>query len=234
MSLLSEYDARTGEWKYKPIEGFDTHENLPNKVNADGSYAPFFGCTVVFIADEQCVSAVEKMQASLYGEVGDMLASPLPVSSFHMTLHDLISPEKCLSDPSDAESYSREVEESLDKAKRLVEEIKNKYAGKQVTMEADRVVNMMRKSLVLMLRPHSEEDYQLLLDMYRPFNSIVNLDYPLTPHITLAYYRPGMIDGGRLGAAVERIQIQESHAALFVFRTEALTAQFFRDKKTYL
>lgn len=66
------------------------------------------------------------------------------------------------------------------------------------------------------------------------FDGIVRLPYGLTRHITLAYYRPGMIDGDRLGAAVERVQIQKEDAPLFVFRMEALAAQTFRDMQTYI
>lgn len=234
MSLLSEYDNRTA-WKYEPIHGvFHTHEGLVSKVNADGSYAPFFASTVVFVADQPCAQAVEKMQTVLHDSLGDMLASPLPVASCHMTLHDLISPEMCVSDPSDGESYRREVDDSLNKAGIIVNAIRHEYAGKKIVMEADRVVNMVSKSLVLLLRPHSESDYELLLDLYRRFDSIVCLPYKLTPHITLAYFRPGMIDGDRLGAAINRVQIQNHHAPSVTFYPEALTAQIFRDMQTYI
>ena len=111
MSLLSEYESRTGKWKYIPIqEDFHTDSRLVNKVNPDGSYAPFYGSTVVFIADEICIQAAQEMQAALHNEVGDLLASPLPASTFHMTLHDLISPEKCVSDPADADGFRGEAE----------------------------------------------------------------------------------------------------------------------------
>lgn len=108
------------------------------------------------------------------------------------------------------------------------------HEGLANKVNADRVLNMVSKSLVLLLRPHSESDYALLLDLYQRFDSIVRLPYALTPHITLAYFRPGRIDGDRLGAAVEQVQIQKDHALSFCFTTEALTAQFFRDMQTYL
>lgn len=213
---------------------FNTHEGLANKVKSDGSYVPFYGSTVVFAADSRCMSSVEKMQAALHSEIGDMLASPLPVTSFHMTLHDLISPEMSASAPSDVEAYAREVEESHAKAVEIVDEIKKEYAGQKIVMEADRVVNMVSKSLVLLLRPHSEADYGLLLEMYRRFDGIVRLPYKLTPHITLAYYRPGRIDGDRLGAAVDGVQVLIDNADSYVFAAEALAAQIFRDMQTYI
>lgn len=160
MSTLSDYEKDTARWKYNPITNVThTSPGLVNKVNDGESYKPFFGSTVVFIADEPCVQAVRKMQTALHESVGDLLASPLPVSTFHMTLHDLISPEKCVSDPSDAEGYRREVDDSFNRAKDMVREIQKEYAGKTIIMDADRVVNMVSKSLVLMLIPHSEEDF---------------------------------------------------------------------------
>ncbi len=234
MSLLSEYEQRTA-WKFQPIKGrFQTHGGLARKVNSDGSFGPFYGSTVVFLADRQCAQAVQKIQWALHESVGNMLASPLPVSSCHMTLHDLVSPEMCVSGSCDGESYRREVAESLSEAVHSVNAIRSEYAGKKIVMEADRIINMVSKSLVLLLRPHSEPDYELLLELYRRFDGIVNLPYSLTPHITLAYFRPGTIDGDRLGEAVDRLQIPTDDAPSFVFRTEDLTAQTFRDMQTYI
>ena len=92
---------------------------------------------------------------------------------------------------------------------------------------------MMSKSLVLMLKPETERDYALLLELYGRFDGIRHLPYPLTPHITLAYFRPGLLDGDRLGEAVDRIQIRPETAPVFTFYPEALTAQAFPDMRTY-
>ena len=98
MSLLSGYEQQTA-WKYEPIHGsFHTHEGLSQKVNPDGSYASFPGSTVVFRLENQCLQIIQLMQKVLYHKLGgDMLASILPASSLHMTLHDLISREMCIS-----------------------------------------------------------------------------------------------------------------------------------------
>ena len=233
MSLLSDYEQRT-TWKYERISGsFPTHDGLANKVRPDGSYVPFFGSTVVFTADDQCIRTLQKTQMFLHDRLGEMLAEPLPASTLHLTLHDLVSPELCVSDPGDVESYSREVAASVSKAEKIVREIKSEYPRQRIVFDADRIVNMAAKSLVLQLRPHSEKDYDLLLEMYRRFDDIVSLPYELTPHITLAYFRPGMIDGDRLGSVVEQIQIPGNDTCLFDFPVEALTVQVFRNMKTY-
>lgn len=236
MSLLSDYEQRT-VWKYAPIGGtFHTAEGLARKVRPDGSYAPFSGTTVVFRLGKRELRILQLMQQLLEQalEGADMLASPLPVSALHMTLHDLISPENCASDSENSVQYNREMHTSLKQAAEISARISKDFAGRKIVMVADRIVNMVSKSLILMLRPGTEEDFTLLLDMYKRFDSVAALPYPLTPHITLAYYKPGILDGEVLNKAVKCAQIHPENAPVFTFYPEALTAQAFRDMCNYL
>ena len=233
MSLLQDYEERTA-WKYEPIRGsFHTHEGLLHKVNPDGSYAPFQGSTVVFKAGEQCVQAIQTIQRILCHKLDGtgMLASPLPDPTVHMTLHDLISPEACTSTL--PEEFSHEVADSIAMAAEIVRKIRKEYAGRKISMVPDRIVNMVSKSLVLMLRPQTDADFELLLELYHRFDDVKKLSYPLTPHITLAYFRPGMIDGDTLGAAVGPAQPDPEKSPVFEFSPEGLTAQKFLDMQTY-
>lgn len=235
MSLLSDYEQRTA-WKYEHIHGsFHTHEGLGRKINPEGSYVRFPGSTVVFRPGTMCLQVVELMQRLLYHKLDGtgMLAVPFPASTIHMTLHDLISPEMCASNPADEKGYALEVADSMDRAAVLVEEIRRDYANRRIIMVSDRIVNMVSKSLVLMLRPQTEQDYELLMELYHRFDCIRNLPYPLTPHITLAYFRPGMMDGDKLGEAVDFAQINPENAPVFEFHPEGLTVQSFLDMQTY-
>ncbi len=233
MSLLSDYEQRTA-WKYEPIHGsFHTADGLLNKISPDGNYVPFPGSTVVFRPGNQCLQIIQLMQKALCCRLDEtgMLAHPLPASTIHMTLHDLISREMCASDSE--KDYKQEVEDSISRAVDIVSAIRKDYAGRRIAMVSDRIVNMVSKSLVLMLRPQTEQDYELLLELYHRFDGIQNLPYPLTPHITLAYFRPGMLDGDTLGAAVDFAQINPENAPVFEFYPEGLTAQSFLDMQTY-
>lgn len=235
MSLLSDYEQRTA-WKYAPICGsFHTAGGLSNKVNPDGSYAYFPGSTVTFRMKKKDLKLAQLMQQTLHRQLEgtNMLAHPLPASTLHMTLHDLLSPESSAYGLCDRQKYEAEMAESIDKAADIVAQIQRDFAGRRLVMVADRIVNMVSKSLVLMLRPQTEVDFELLLEMYRRFDEIVRLPYPLTPHITLAYFRPGMLDGERLGAAVDSAQISPVNAPVFEFEPEALTAQVFRNMQSY-
>ena len=235
MSLLSDYEQRTA-WKYEPVRGvFHTHEGLVRKVRTDGSFAPFAGSTVVFRPGKRCQQIVPLIQRVIREKLDDpdMLAAPLPASTVHMTLHDLVSPEMCFSNPEDARQYAREADVSLKRAAGIAEEIRKVFAGRRIVMAADRIVPMVSKALVLLLKPAGEADYELLLDLYRRFDEVMQLPYPLTPHITLDYFRPGVIDGDRLGEALEFSQIRAENAPVFDFYPEGLTAQKFSDMQTY-
>lgn len=234
MSALSEYEKRTS-WKYEPIRGsFRTHAELARKVSPDGSYAPFRGSAAVFRPGKPCCQVVRLMRRILSDQLAasGMLAEPLPDAGVHMTLHDLVSPEtrSCES----TKAYDREAAESVFQAAEIIETIRKEFAGRKIAMVSDRIVNMVSKSLVLMLKPQTEQDYELLLEVYRRFDVLQALPYPLTPHITLAYFKPGVIDGDVLGAAVDFAQINPDNAPVFDFFPEGLTAQSFLDMRTSL
>ena len=94
MSLLSEYEKHTA-WKYNAVTGrFSTHPALTNKVDEAGRFVPFPGSTVVFKLDRRACQYLECVSGILQEKLGDMLAEPIPGASYHMTLHDLISPEQ--------------------------------------------------------------------------------------------------------------------------------------------
>ncbi len=235
MSLMEEYEQRTA-WKHEPLHGhFSTHSDLQRKITPDGNYRSFPGSTVVFRLDRNTYRMVRLMQAALHRHLDgtEMLAKPLPISTLHMTLHDLVSPEQNASGREEEKQYAREVENSLEQAESIVRGIQERYAGQEITLIPDRIVNMVSKSLVLLMKPASKQDYTMLLEMYRQFDTIRALPYPLTPHITLAYFRPGMIDGERLGAVINGLQPDPGASPVCHLSPESLTAQSFSDMAHY-
>lgn len=223
-------------WKYAPIGGpFPTHTDLGNKIGPEGQFRPFSGSTAVFRLDRDTFRLARLMQALLHRHLEDtgMLAQPLPEDSLHMTLHDLVSPEQTLSGGEGEKEYAREVENSVNLAETVVRSIQERYAGQEIVLIPDRIVNMVGKSLVLLLKPASERDDALLLELYRQFDAVKTLPYPLTPHITLAYFRPGMIDGDRLGAVVQAMQPEPHTSPVCRLYPEALMVQRFSDMARY-
>ena len=178
MSYLSDYDHRTA-WKYEPIRGtFHTAPGLALKATPEGAYVPFRGTTVVFRMNRQDQHIIRLMQDILYHHLNADSRQPIlmPVlreETFHLTLHDLVCPTLCVSDLRDEAGYRHELSDSLVRAGRITEAIRRDFAGRSVTLVADRIVNMVSTSLVLLLRPASEEDFDLLMDVYRRFDDIV-------------------------------------------------------------
>ncbi len=234
MSLLEDYDRRTA-WKYEPVRGtFHTAESLADKVGPDGRFVPFPGSTVVFRADKTCLQVISMMQDMLYYDLrgSGMLAERLPVSTVHMTLHDLLSPEAGI--PGTGKGTAGKIWESVLRAGEIVDSVVRDLAGQRIQMVPDRIVSMVSKSLVLLLRPRTDGDFETLMEIYRRFDCVRLLPYPLTPHITLAYFTPGTLDGDRLGRTVDRLQPDPENAPVFCFYPEGITAQAFSDMGTYL
>lgn len=233
MSLLTDYEQRT-MWKYEPVCGaFHTPDSLKNKVSDEGEYRPFAGTTVVFRMDGMGTKIIEMMQKVLnyWLEDTQMLASLLPSDSIHMTLHDLVCPENCKSN--EEKTYRDELKKSQERAVAITEKIRKEYKGRKITMVADRIVNMVSKSIVLLLKPSTEQDYELLQTLYSHYDEIASFPHPYTPHITLAYFRPGMLDGDKLWNAIEHAQICPETAPVFEFDVEAITVQAFDDMTHY-
>ncbi len=232
MTLLEDYNARTA-WKYAPVSGrFFTHPGLGAKVNEDGSFRPFPGTTAVFRLDGHGYGLVRMLQGLLYKALGEsgMLARPLPAESFHMTLHDLINPDNT---PAGGGDFDAQAEKSLEKARQAVEDCRAEWGNRIISLKPDRIVNMVSKSLVLLLQPEGEEDFAALDAMYRRFDALQPLPYPFTPHITLAYFTPGPLDGDRIGAVLDALQPGDSEPSRFRSPAGHLTAQRFSDMTRY-
>ena len=96
-----------------------------------------------------------------------------------MTLHDLSSSD-------DFSQVEKLVEANGEKLFHILQDIP---PHKQtITMHTNYILNMVNTSIVLALCPASEADYEKLMSLYMLVDKVRTLPYPLTPHITLAYY----------------------------------------------
>lgn len=168
-----------------PEEGsFAANPNLLRKVDQGGRFCPFYGDTVIFTVEDQIKDRMEQLQKELYRSCGPMLAEPLGRRTFHVTLHDLRNGADL-----------KELEEQMGRGRREAEKILSQIREEErtsVRVRAVSVLNMVNTSVVLGLEPADEESCRLLMEWYDRFQEIVRLDYPLTLHLTLAYYRPGV------------------------------------------
>lgn len=69
--------------------------------------------------------------------------------------------------------------------------------------------------------------------MYGKMQEAVFLPYPLTPHVTLTYYRPGRYSQKKVKKLEETFRMLSSERFLLNLRTENLVYQEFSDMNHY-
>lgn len=167
-------------WSFVPGD-FTGNPSLAKKVKKDNSFRPFYGDTVVFDLDVTTKERLAKWLDKLYAEVPECFANRLVTDTFHMTLHDLGNAEV-------VDDIANELAQNEKKVQLLCEKLKGVKNTGIIRMRSKCVFNMVNTSLVLGLYPADEVEYEKLMNLYEAFNEVKELPYPLTPHITLAYY----------------------------------------------
>lgn len=178
LNLLKEYIPHS----LPELGDFNTRPSLEMKVSPDGTLLPFHGDTTVFLLDEDTKRELSLLQDRLYSAAAHMLAQKLHPGTFHMTLHDLKnSPHK-----------DKALEEAMEHTKVAAKALIDRWRDlPSLRMRATWLFNMVNTSIVLGLEPADERSWQQLDGMYMAMEEIVPLGYALTPHITMAYFRPG-------------------------------------------
>lgn len=181
---------------------FTTNPNLRKKVDEAGNLLPFMGNTVVFLLDDDTKEKLRKLQESLYWAAPDMLAQPLQMSTFHMTLHDLANGTPDQAGLQDYMCYTQE---------RVSQILPDWKGAPPLRMKATWLFNMVNTSIVLGLAPVDEESWRRLDDMYTALEDVVCLGYALTPHITVGYFLPGTYSPEqvqRLSVALRNVDLE--------------------------
>lgn len=188
-SLLA-FQARTAGFIYDSLPhsgGLQTNANLSLKIDGDGKMAPFAGNTVVFPLPEEARQEIGQIQKRLYQTCAPALAEPLEVSSFHITLHDLLNGKP-----------SQDLHDRINGMRNTVLECLEKISedGGTISLQSTALFNMVNTSMVLGFAPVDEASCARLMTYYEMLQEVVYLPYPLTPHVTAAYFRSGTISTG--------------------------------------
>lgn len=181
---------------------FTTNPNLRKKVEEGGNLLPFVGNTVVFLLDEDTKEKLRQLQEELYQAAPDMLAQPLQMSTFHMTLHDLANGSPGQPGLQDYIRYTQE---------RVSQILPAWKDAPPLRMKMTWLFNMVNTSIVLGLKPADEDSWRRLDEMYTALEDVVRLGYALTPHITMAYFLPGTYrpeQVQRLSAALRSVAME--------------------------
>jgi len=201
-------------------EKFIPSASVPKKVNEDGSFKRFIGDTVVFDLDDSQKRFIKTHFVDpLYNVAGDCFAEKFHESTLHMTLHDLNSSEY-----DDYEVLKKMFETEVELAKRLQDVASTPDSIHMVTTC---VFNMVNTSLVLGLIPKSDADYHKLMKLYYLVDEVCQLPYPLTPHITLAYYNRYGFEGEKLRAIERTVNEMNGRNHEIVLSTSRLYYQKF-------
>lgn len=165
-----------------PAVIFSTNPNLSKKVDDNGEFIPFIGNTVVYDLDHEVKDSLTKLQDELYTYGSDVLSRWLDPSTFHMTLHDLIN----------GQAEDDKIRQKMAQVAPVVQNILSQWEHHEpIFMKATWMFNMVNTSIVLGLKPADSGSLCRLDEMYCRLEEVLPLGYPLCPHITLAYFRPG-------------------------------------------
>ncbi len=183
METYQEFLDRINSFEKKELtfgsEYFKGNPSILQKVDENNLFRDFYGDTIVFLLEDQVKDKLEKYVNFLYYSASKCFCERLVPNTFHMTLHDLSS-SAILKD------IAEELFENEFKVMEKIEEIQ-KY-NIRIKMKSHYIFNMVNTSLVLGLYPVDAQEYHKLMELYFIFDSVRKLNYPLTPHITLAYY----------------------------------------------
>lgn len=185
METYSEFLDRINSFEKKEIcygqEYFKGNKSIAFKVSNDNAFKPFYGDTIVFNLDDTVKDKLSQYLEKLYENAPECFCEKLIASTFHMTLHDLSN-----------SPVLPEVAVLLFENELKVVELSKSVKKQKIKMRCKYIFNMVNTSLVLGLYPVDEIEYEKLMELYYLFDEVRELSYPLTPHITLAYYN---IDG---------------------------------------
>lgn len=202
---------------------FVVNSSVAQKVNGENIFKNFYGDTIVFNLDDATKEKLASYVEKLYKTVPECFCEKLVPNTYHMTLHDL-SNSPVLENVA-TEVFANEL---------AVVEKREKVKVREIKMKSKCIFNMVNTSLVLGLYPVDEEEYTKLMELYTLFDEVKELDYPFTPHITLAYYNVNGFDvvaTKKLEAVVRELNNCEMEIELDV---NNLYYQKFRSMNDYI
>lgn len=230
METYQEFLDRINSFEKKELsfgnEYFKGNPSILQKVDQNNRFRDFYGDTVVFSLEDQVKDKLEKYVNFLYSSAPECFCERLASGTFHMTLHDL-SCSAILGD------IAEELFENEFKVMKKIAEIQ-KYNITRIRMRSHYIFNMVNTSLVLGLYPVDAQEYHKLMKLYSVFDSVKKLNYPLTPHITLAYYNSHGFDLGAARGLEDAVRWLNNHEPEIEINISRLFYQKFKTMNHYI
>lgn len=207
-------------------EYFKGNPSISQKVGRDNTFNNFYGDTVVFALDDIVKGKLAEYVELLYQSAPERFCERLLPHTFHVTLHDL----------SNGPVLRDVAEELFENELRVIDRLEEvqKQERASIKMKSKYIFNMVDTSLVLGLYPADETEYRRLMNLYSIFDTVKKLNYPFTPHITLAYYNVhgfNLQAARSLEAAVNRLNDNQMEIELHL---NHLYYQKFRSMNDYI
>ncbi len=184
METYQEFLDRINSFEKKEINYgnnyFKGSPSVSQKVDTDNTFRNFYGDTIVFALADVVKEKLAEYVALLYQAAPECFCERLVSNTFHVTLHDL----------SNSPVLQNVAVELFENELRVIEKKREIQQQEKVIlkMKSKYIFNMVDTSLVLGLYPADEAVYYRLMELYSIFDDVKKLNYPFTPHITLAYY----------------------------------------------
>lgn len=182
METYQDFLDRINSFEKKKIylgeQDFKVNQSLAQKVGKDNKFKNFYGDTVVFVLDDSVKKRLAEIVDILYNAAPQCFCERLDCNFYHITLHDL-------SNSLSLQAVSDEMSVNELKIKEIAKNIRDDI---KIRFKSNYIFNMVGTSLVLGLYPAEERDYKKLTEIYSLFDGVKKLNYPFTPHITLAYF----------------------------------------------
>lgn len=229
METYSEFLSRINSFEKSKLNletnNFSPNPSLIKKVDSNNKFNKFYGDTVVFDLDDKTKVILFDYVKKLYNTVPNCFCETLVENTFHMTLHDL----------SNSPVLSEIAEDTFCNEINLLKKLEqSKYEQQTITMENTYVFNMVNTSLVLGLKPKDEIEYKKLMKLYDAVDSIKSLQYPFTPHITLAYYNRNGFSGNDVKNLEKAVNELNKNSFTVELSTDNLVYQKFTSMNNYI
>ena len=205
---------------------FKGNPSISQKVDKENKFRSFYGDTIVFELGSNIKEKIAEYVDLLYQSASECFCEKLAPNTFHVTLHDL----------SNSSTLREVAEEMFENELKVIEKMKElqKYRNTKIKMKSKYIFNMVDTSLVLGLYPADEKEYLRLMELYFIFDNVKKLSYPLTPHITLAYYNINGFDKQSAGTLEDTVNQLNNNEIEIELDVNNLYYQKFKSMNDYI
>lgn len=204
---------------------FQPNPSVLKKVDAAGKFKAYYGDTVVFDLEDAVKQRLKSYLELLYQASPESFGEKLSYHTLHLTLHDL----------NNAQTMA-EIQEAMEGNEKNIAALLSKNdpsLSTTITMRSTVIFNMVNTSLVLGLIPINAVEYEKLMNLYGLVDTVHKLPYPLTPHITLAYFSRNGISEEKARELERIINELNKNKLTLVLDTAKLIYQRFTNMNHY-